>query len=590
MTDRTRRTPGRDAPTRVAIYARISLDRSGERLGVTRQVEECRAHAEQRGWTVIEKPYVDNDISAKSGKPRVQFERLLADIASGDVDGLVSVHLDRVLRRVVDLERILNALDSQPTPVQVSFVNAGDLDLTTASGRLLARILASVASAESEQKGERVRSARRQEALSGRAHTALGYGYNLDRSLNPYEVAVIKDVATRLLGGKSLYSIANSLNDDGVPTPGAATWTSRHVTKEASRDDADPAFLAFVEACRAESSTSAKDAVRLLTRIGSTQPGGKRWSVSAVRGHPELNRCLLDEESLSSDGDIGVLLNVLNVPPPMMRWRLANLRSMIRRGTLCGWRDYGPGGRGERGEMVAKGDWTPILSRATTDAIRRITDKSEPVKGGRKAKHLLSGIAKCGRCGAPLSGGYDSRAKTARYGCSQQPGLPERCGKLSVVAEPVDRAVTALLLARISETPLTARQRRSVSGARVSTDTDIKEAEQTLVRIRELRRFYAKEAADEIIDPEEWATAREALAVRQKAAEEVIGTFEPTAQVVLTGVPRRSGDLRTYWESATLERQREIVKLLIEKIVIAPSTRGGNQFDFSRIGTPTWRL
>ena len=67
-----------NTPSRVAIYARLSLDRDATGLGVARQEEECREYAAVRGWVVGE-VYVDNDISATSGKRRPEFERLLAD-------------------------------------------------------------------------------------------------------------------------------------------------------------------------------------------------------------------------------------------------------------------------------------------------------------------------------------------------------------------------------------------------------------------------------------------------------------------------------------------------------------------------------
>jgi len=58
--------------TAAAVYARISSD-DGTALGVTRQVEDCRKLAGELGWRIAEK-YVDNDISAYSGKKRPRYE------------------------------------------------------------------------------------------------------------------------------------------------------------------------------------------------------------------------------------------------------------------------------------------------------------------------------------------------------------------------------------------------------------------------------------------------------------------------------------------------------------------------------------
>lgn len=52
-----------------AIYARISDDRTGTRLGVERQLADCRRLAAERGWNVAQE-YVDNDRSAFRGATR----------------------------------------------------------------------------------------------------------------------------------------------------------------------------------------------------------------------------------------------------------------------------------------------------------------------------------------------------------------------------------------------------------------------------------------------------------------------------------------------------------------------------------------
>ena len=67
-------------------------------MGVARQLEDCRKLAADRGWPVGAE-YVDNDVSAFSGKPRRQYARMLADLASGDRDAVIVYNLDRLHRR-----------------------------------------------------------------------------------------------------------------------------------------------------------------------------------------------------------------------------------------------------------------------------------------------------------------------------------------------------------------------------------------------------------------------------------------------------------------------------------------------------------
>ena len=59
-----------------------------EGLGEHRQVEDCRAIAERRGW-VVGAEYADNDISAFKDRARPEFDRVLADIAAGKRDAVI---------------------------------------------------------------------------------------------------------------------------------------------------------------------------------------------------------------------------------------------------------------------------------------------------------------------------------------------------------------------------------------------------------------------------------------------------------------------------------------------------------------------
>jgi DNA invertase Pin-like site-specific DNA recombinase len=63
-----------------------------------RQLEDCRKLAADLGWVVGDE-YVDNDLSAYSGKRRPEYERLLNDLANGSRDAVLIYHVDRLTRR-----------------------------------------------------------------------------------------------------------------------------------------------------------------------------------------------------------------------------------------------------------------------------------------------------------------------------------------------------------------------------------------------------------------------------------------------------------------------------------------------------------
>src|SRR5436305_14744324 len=101
----------RSAVPHVGIYARISSDREGDQLVVGRQIEDCKGLAAERGWIVADL-YVDDDISASSGKRRHEYERLLVDLRSGRIQGIVVWHLDRLHRQPRDLEAFIDLCDA----------------------------------------------------------------------------------------------------------------------------------------------------------------------------------------------------------------------------------------------------------------------------------------------------------------------------------------------------------------------------------------------------------------------------------------------------------------------------------------------
>ena len=130
-------------PRAVGIYARISQDRDGMTLGVQRQEDDCRAVLERKGWP-FGGLYVDNDISAYSGKPRPDYKRMLEDVRLGVIDGVVAYDLDRLHRQPIELEEFFKVMDG--AGVTHLATASGDVDLANEDDRFKAR--ARTASAE----------------------------------------------------------------------------------------------------------------------------------------------------------------------------------------------------------------------------------------------------------------------------------------------------------------------------------------------------------------------------------------------------------------------------------------------------------
>jgi DNA invertase Pin-like site-specific DNA recombinase len=211
-------------PRAAAVYCRISDDREGRQLGVTRQREDCLALAQRKGWTVAE-VYVDNDVSAYSGKPRPAFRRMLRDLKEGPRDSLIVYDLDRLVRQPRELEEFFDVCDAAGLTDYASV--SGDLDLANDDHRTYARIMGALAQKESNDKRRRIR--RKHQELAEQGKVSGGgtrpYGYTDDRRrIRASEAKVIREAARRVLAGESIRSVCRDLNERGLTTVTGKPW------------------------------------------------------------------------------------------------------------------------------------------------------------------------------------------------------------------------------------------------------------------------------------------------------------------------------------------------------------------------------
>ena len=327
--------------TQASIYVRISLDRTGEALGVERQETACREFCAARGWEVAA-VHVDNDISATTGKRRPAFEALLASRP----DVIVVWHTDRLVRLSRDLERVIDL------GVNVHAIAAGHVDLSNPAGRAVAKTITAWAQYEGEQKGERMRLASAQRALAGKPPTgARALGWLADNvTPHPTEAPIVATAYADTLAGLSLRAIAKEWNEAGLVT----------------------------------------------TRGGAWRPDAVRY----------------------------VLTNPRNAG--LRAARVKNERT---------WR------------IIGNGTWDGLVSEDTFRAVADLL--SDPVRRttpDTRRKYFLSGLARCGVCGAPCNTGGTTR-----------PGRPtQRTLKCSVTKHlqvgsgPVEAWVSEVVIARLS--------------------------------------------------------------------------------------------------------------------------------------------
>lgn len=136
---------------------------------------------------------------------------------------------DRLTRNPMQLEAIVALLEA--TDTRVHTVTAGEYDLSTASGRMCARLIGAVARHESELKGERLRSQARQEALTGRARcrSIRPFGFEMNQVQHrPNEAKAVRWAARQVLAGRTLTYIARRMPPS---VTGLSPWNVTVLTK-----------------------------------------------------------------------------------------------------------------------------------------------------------------------------------------------------------------------------------------------------------------------------------------------------------------------------------------------------------------------
>ena len=459
-----------------ALYARISSDPEGDRLGVTRQREDCEALAARKGWPIAD-VYIDDDRSAYSGKPRPEYRRLLDDIAARSIDALVVYNLDRLHRQPRELEAFFDITDAAGL-TNLATVE-GDINLGSHDGRFHARILGAVARKSSDDASRRIRRKFEERAAAGLPSPGgtRPFGYRPDRvTVDPVEAALVREAARRILAGESLLAVCRDWNARSIPT----------VT-------------------------------------------GKRWIVDTLR-------------------------RMLYAP---------RLSAQVER----------------HGEIIGPGKWEPIITPEETAQLRTMLDERSRARMRPVRRYLLTGLLRCGLCGARLIARPAAGGKR-RYVCAKGPGL-SGCGRMAISAEPVEAHVSAAVIAQVDE-PGVAASVAAAQSADAATAAEHDALRLDRQQLDELARAYGER---KVTFPE-WLAARAPIEARIDAAQRKVSRMSRTA--ALDPYVGKSGALRAAWPDMPLNRQRSIASSVLERAVVRPAVPGRAVFDPDRI-EPVWR-
>ena len=227
-----RKTPSA-SPRVVVGYVRVSTARQAtEGVSLEAQESRIRAYAVAQGLEVAS-VHVDEGLSGGRANNRPALQAALTD-ACKRRGVLVVYSLSRLARSTKDALEIGARLDKAGADL-VSLSES--LDTTSASGKMIFRLLAVLAEFERDLISERTTGAMAHLRLAGRRIShVIPYGYTDEGGKLvpvPAERAVVRRMLAWQEAGLSLRAIAAKLAEAGIPSKmGRPTWTAatvRHV-------------------------------------------------------------------------------------------------------------------------------------------------------------------------------------------------------------------------------------------------------------------------------------------------------------------------------------------------------------------------
>ncbi|WML38665.1 recombinase family protein [Neobacillus sp. OS1-2] len=207
---------------RAVDYDRVSTDEQFKHgYSIDSQKESNKKFIESQSWTHTD-TYVD-DASAKNLN-RDDMQRLISDAKQRKFDVVVFYKLDRLVRSVSDLDKLLKIFDANNIGIRSV---TEPFDTTTAMGRFLITLVAAIAQWERETISERVSVNMEKKARMGKWPGGQPpYGYKVvdkELAIDPEQGNVVKKIFD-MLKSYGFYTVARNLTNFRYHTINGEPW------------------------------------------------------------------------------------------------------------------------------------------------------------------------------------------------------------------------------------------------------------------------------------------------------------------------------------------------------------------------------
>jgi site-specific DNA recombinase len=326
---------------RAVIYARYSSDLQRE-ASIEDQIEVCRRHADAQGWAV-QRHYSDR---AASGSTRFRpgYQDLLAAARKHEFDLVLAEALDRLSRDQEDIAALFKTLIFNGVKL-VTLAEGAISELHVGlKGTMNALFLKDLSAKTHRGMRGRIK--------EKRAAGGLSYGYSVKREvdakgervrggrdINAEEAAIVRRIFSEFGAGASPRAIAKRLNGEKIAGPGGRPWQDTTIRGHAER------------------------------------------GTGILRNELYAGRLVWNRQRFVKDPATGKRQARRN---PRADWVVEDVREL---------------------RIVDEALWERVSSRLSEIAE---SPTSVAIRGSRfwekrRARHILTGLVVCGRCGHPLA-------------------------------------------------------------------------------------------------------------------------------------------------------------------------------------------